>query len=391
MNQPTNDIAIIGAGIGGLCAALGLARGGQRVRVYEQAAELGEVGAGISLAPNAVKGLRFLGLEAQIEAQADEPMEQLTRHYATGEPLVTIDRHNTRMQFGAGYLQMHRADLHAALVDALREVQSDAIVLSHRLEAVDASAGGATLRFASGAETRASVLIGADGLRSVVRDKVFATAGGDYAGVVAWRGLVPTERFNGYPLKPGSSVFVGPDKIFVRYPVRLGQVQNFVAFTREPEWAAEGWTQTGSTAALRENFDDFHEEVLQTIDALGNDRCHRWGLFERKPLPRWVQGSVALLGDAAHPMLPWFGQGAATAIEDGVVLARALIESDDVPTGLLRYERARRERVTEIHHESSLGGERLLTAHKTLLKAEPVRTEDTLGMTLYDPGTVSIE
>ena len=388
--RPVTTIAIAGAGIGGLCAAVGLARAGRPVTVFEQAPELGDVGAGISLAPNAVKGLRHLGLEAAVEAAADEPLEQFTRHYATGEPLVTIDRHNTRHQFGAGYLQMHRADLHALLVAALNEAQPGAVQLNHRLDGVQAADDGAVLAFTNGAEVHVDLLIGADGLRSIVRDKVFAARGGEYAGVVAWRGLVPTDAFGDYELPAGSSVFVGPERIFVRYPVRHGTVQNFVAFTREPNWAAEGWTQRGDAAALRQHFEDFHDEVLRTIDAMGADDCFRWGLFERKPLERWVRGPVALLGDAAHPMLPWFGQGAATAIEDGVVLARSLTEAPDISTGLGWYERARRERVTEIHHESSLGGERLLNAYKTLLQTEPVRTEDTLGMTLYDPGTVAL-
>ncbi|MEM1261295.1 MAG: FAD-dependent monooxygenase [Pseudomonadota bacterium] len=382
--------AIVGAGIGGLCAAVGLARAGRAVSVYEQAGELGEVGAGISLAPNAVKGLRHLGLESKVEQLADEPLEQYTRHYQTGEPLVTIERHNTRAQLGAGYLQMHRADLHALLVDALRSLQPDAIKLGHRLSGVANESGVAALTFENGDKDEADVLIGADGLRSIVRESVFAARGGDYAGVVAWRGLVPTEVLGGYPLLDGSNVFVGPQRIFVRYPVRRGAVQNFVAFTREAEWAAEGWSQKGNRAALRSHFEDFHPEVLATIDGLGDASCYRWGLFERKPLERWVKGPVALLGDAAHPMLPWFGQGAATAIEDGVVLARSLIEAPTTHDGLVWYERARRERVTEIHHESSLGGERLLNAYKTLMKSEPVRTEDTLGMTLYDPGTVAL-
>ncbi|MEM8983356.1 MAG: FAD-dependent monooxygenase [Pseudomonadota bacterium] len=381
---------IVGAGIGGLCAALGLARAGRRVTVFEQAPELGEVGAGISLAPNAMKGLRHIGLESNVETLADEPLEQYTRHYQTAEPLVTIDRHNTRDQLGAGYLQMHRADLHDLLVAALREVQADAIKLGYRLSGVDSADDGATLHFDNGEQHTADVVIGADGLRSIVRETVFAARGGDYAGVVAWRGLVPTEALGDVALLDGSNVFVGPQRIFVRYPVRRGAIQNFVAFTREPDWAAEGWTQKGSRSALRSHFEDFHPEVLATIDALGDAACFRWGLFERKPLDRWVKGSVALLGDAAHPMLPWFGQGAATAIEDGVVLARSLVEAPTIHDGLLWYERARRERVTEIHRESSLGGERLLNAYKTLLKAEPVRTEDTLGMTLYDPGTVAL-
>ncbi|MFK7954592.1 MAG: FAD-dependent monooxygenase [Lysobacterales bacterium] len=390
MTQHTQEVAIIGGGIGGLSLALGLAKHGVKPTVYEQAAVHSEVGAGISLAPNAMKGLRFLGVEPAITELADEPMEQYTRHYASGEALVTIDRHNTASQYGASYLQMHRADLQTVLLDALAKVAPGCIKLNHRLEGIEEHADGVTLSFADGNSVETPLVVAADGLRSVTREAIFGELGAKYSGIVAWRGLIPTEALGGATLLPHSNVFVGPDRIFVRYPVRNGEIQNCVAFTREPEWQAEGWMEKGSLTELREHFEDFHSDVQTLLDAFVSDECYRWGLFEREPLPHWVQGRVAALGDAAHPMLPWFGLGAASAIEDAVVLARTLTEISPVGESLKRYENARYDRVTQIHRESMAGGERLLTAHKTLFKAEPVKTEDTLGMTQYDPGTVAL-
>ncbi len=390
MTSNTQHIAIVGGGIGGLTLALGLARSGLKPVIYEQAIEHSEVGAGISLAPNAMKGLRFLGVEDAIIERADEPMEQYTRHYASGEPLVTIDRHNTASQYGASYLQMHRADLQTVLLEALEKVAPGCIKLGHRLAAISHTENSIELNFADRGPVSTPLLVAADGLRSVTRETVFGQQGADYSGIVAWRGLIPTAALGDAELLPYSNVFVGPDRIFVRYPVRRGQIQNCVAFTRESQWQAEGWMEKGSLAELREHFADFHSDVKILLDAFQSDECYRWGLFERQPLPQWVNGRVAVLGDAAHPMLPWFGLGAATAIEDAVVLARALSEFDDTDEALKRYEAARYDRVTQIHKESLAGGERLLSAHKTLFKAEPVKTEDTLGMTQYDPGTVAL-
>lgn len=384
------QVAVVGGGIGGLALALGLARQGWQPQVFEQAREHAEVGAGISLAPNAVKGLRFLGLESAVEKLADEPLDQLTRHYQTGKPLVTIDRRNTTQRYGAKYLQMHRADLQHVLLTALTSAAGECVNLDHRLTDLLQDRQGVELSFEGRDPLRADLVVGADGLRSTTRRAVFGGGEANYAGTVAWRGLVPTHQIRGVDLLPGSSVFVGPQRLFVRYPVRHGQVQNFVAFTRESQWHAEGWSEVGELSKLQDLFADFHPEVEGVLSAYGQATCHRWGLFERPPLPKWVSRRVALLGDAAHPMLPWFGLGAATAVEDAVVLARALKQFDQTTEALSRYEQARYDRVTKIHRESLAGGERLLSAYQTLLQAEPLKTEDTLGMTLYDPGTVAL-
>ena len=382
------EIAIVGAGIGGLALALGLARSDRRVRVYEQAPELREIGAGVSLSPNAVKGLRYLGLGERLEAMADEPPTQVTRHYATGKVLVNFRRHNTREQLGAPYLQAHRADLHDLMRERLAELQPDALVLGKELTVVsDDSAGAWVLGFADGSQAGASLLIGADGLKSTVRREVFSEPEPEFSGFVAWRGLVTRDELGAEQSRPGSMVFVAPGRMFVRYPVRHGALQNFVAFSRAESWTAEGWSQTGDIDTVREVFSDFHDDARVVLRAFSGRRCHKWGLFSRLPLPGWVRGRATVLGDAAHPMLPWLGQGAAMAIEDAVVLCRALIEFKDSGEALRRYEQARRQRAMVIHRESLHGGERLMQQDPDELARRPVVTEETLGLSHYDPAT----
>ena len=387
MSAP-EQIAIVGAGIGGLALALGLARAGRSVRVYEQAPELREIGAGVSLSPNAVKGLRYLGVGERLEALADAPPTQVTRHYANGRVLVNFRRHNTREQLGAPYLQAHRADLHELLRGGLFALQPDALVLGRELTAVSQdSAGAYVLGFAGGSQARADLLVGADGLKSIVRREVFSEPEPEFSGFVAWRGLVARDALGAEQSRPGSMVFVAPGRMFVRYPVRHGKLQNFVAFSRAERWTAEGWSQTGDIDTVRDVFADFHDDARIVLRAFSGRRCHKWGLFSRRPLPRWVKGRSTVLGDAAHPMLPWFGQGAATAIEDAVIVCRALIRFEDPDEALRRYENARRGRVTVIHRESLSGGDRLMQQDPDELARKPVVTEDTLGLSRYDPAT----
>lgn len=388
-------IAIVGAGIGGLAAGIALHRAGYSVEIFEQAAAIGEVGAGLSLTPNAMKALTWLGVEPAVRPLADEPPQQITRHYASGEVLVRFDRSDTVARWGAPYLQIHRADLHAVLLRHFVTQCGGKVHTGQKLISLQSNDGGAPaeLAFASGDSLQAQAVIGADGLKSVVRRALFGDDAPRFERFVAWRGLVPRERLGALELSAGSAVFAGPGRLFVRYPVRHGALMNFVAFARVETWAGESWSQTGDIAEPRAVLADFHPEVHAILDATPAGRCHKWGLFARDPLPSWTRGVTTLLGDAAHPMLPWFGQGAASALEDAVVLGRCLLEGDspkEINTGFRRYEQARLPRVTMLQRESAAGGERLVGMRPEMLSNASVVNEDSLGIFAYDPVCASL-
>lgn len=388
-------IAIVGAGIGGLAAGIALHRAGYSVEIFEQADAIGEVGAGLSLTPNAMKALTWLGVEPAVRPLADEPPQQITRHYASGEVLVRFDRSDTVARWGAPYLQIHRADLHAVLLRHFVTQCGGKVHTGRKLISLQSNDGGAPaeLAFASGESLQAQAVIGADGLKSVVRRALFGDDAPRFERFVAWRGLVPRERLGALELSAGSAVFAGPGRLFVRYPVRHGALMNFVAFARVETWAGESWSQTGDVAEPRAVLADFHPEVHAILDATPAGRCHKWGLFARDPLPSWTRGVTTLLGDAAHPMLPWFGQGAASALEDAVVLGRCLLEGDspkEINTGFRRYEQARLPRVTMLQRESAAGGERLVGMRPEMLSNASVVNEDSLGIFAYDPVCASL-
>lgn len=381
-------IGIIGAGIGGISAAIALRLAGYDPIVFEQAPAITEIGAGISLSPNAVKGLHWLGVSKSLGAIADEPTQQITCHYQTGKTLVRFDRTSTTEQYGAPYWQMHRADLQTALLARLYELSPKALRLNHVFQSFKKKDCELELLFANNKNCRVAALIGADGLKSNVRAQYFDKNEANFSGFVAWRGLVPAALLRERNFCAGSAVFAGPGRIFVRYPIRQGALMNYIAFTKASRWEAESWSQTGSTTDMQAALADFHPEVQAILTANPHGQCHKWGLFAREPLSQWCKGALALLGDAAHPMMPWFGQGAACAIEDAVVLGRCVSEclhSKDLPHAFLRYQNTRLNRVTMIHREALAGGERLAGMQPELLSNESVRNEDSLGIFNYDP------
>ncbi len=383
-------IGIVGGGIGGLALALALARAGARPLVFEQASVLAEVGAGISLSPNAVKGLWYLGLGERLAELADQPRLQRTRHYQTGETLISIDRGDTPERYGAPYYQMHRADLHALLMENLLAHDAQAVQLDRRLQGIDESAQAVTLKFAEASPAQLDLVIAADGLRSPIRELHFGESQPEFTGYVAWRGLVAGAELEQLDLAEGSSVLAAPGRLFVHYPVRHGQIRNYVAFARTGQWTPESWSEPAEAEEVLEVFADFHPEAAAIVQRTRPGGCNKWGLFARPPVPQWVTDRVALLGDAAHPMLPWFGQGAATAIEDAVVLSRALVLSATPDEALRRYQQARQSRLEEIYEESMLGGERLAGEDTAALADRPPRTEDSLGISSYDPATAPV-
>jgi salicylate hydroxylase len=383
-------IGVVGAGIGGLSAALALLQAGFRVRVYEQAPQLAEVGAGLSLSPTAVHGLNHLGLHDVLERKAYKPEDQCVRHYADARPLVWINRGRDLLEkYGERYYLIHRADLHDGLAARVRALDPAAIVLNRRCSAVRQDPGGVSIEFASGETDRVDLLIGADGSRSFVRHELFGALEPQYTGYIAWRGLVPMELVPREILEPPSGVFVGPGHLVNRYPVRNGELLNFVAFAERKAWAEEGWSIRSTVDELLTEFDGWTHWVRRFMELVPPHLLFKWGLFDREPLAAWSKGRVTLLGDAAHPVLPFLGHGAVLAIEDGVVLARAFTASSSVEEALHRYEAARRERASFVVHESRKAGKQF---HAPDTDSYAKRTsgraaDEGLGLFAYNPVT----
>ena len=351
------DIGIIGAGIGGLAAALALQRAGFRPQVLEQAPVLAEVGAGLSLSPSAAHALNHLGLAETLRTRAYHPEDQCVRHYKDARPLSWINRGRSLVEkYGERYYLIHRADLHDALAAAVRGNDPAAIELGRRCRRLAQDATGVEIEFEDGSRRRFDALVGADGSRSIVRHEIFGALEPEYTGYIAWRGLVPMELVPPEILEPPSGVFVGPGHLVNRYPVRGGRLLNFVAFAERQTWTEEGWSIRSTVEELVEEFAGWTPWVLRFMERVPPNQLFKWGLFDREPLACWTQGRVTLLGDAAHPILPFLGHGAVLAIEDGVVLARAMAAAEGLDEAFARYEQARRERAAFVVLESRKAG-----------------------------------
>ena len=383
----SEEVLIIGAGLGGLTLALALAHRGITASVCEQADELGEVGAGITLSPNSSSVFDRLGLGEEIRALGVVPERQLVQHWRTGEVL----RENLRgaameERYGAPYLHIHRADLHALLARRLEAVQPGAVRLGHRL--VDCDAGGRAL-FDNGARLKAKVLVGADGLHSAVRRALFGSVDPQFTGQVAWRGLMRADDLPSDIAGMTPGIHVGPGRLFMRYPVRDGRLLNYAAFVELEGWEEESWSIRSSPEELLAHFHGWDRLVRTIIAATPPDQCHKWALFTREPLASWIAGRATLLGDAAHAMLPFLGQGAGTAIEDAMVLARC-IAGFGREEALRRYEAARLERTTMVQTQSRLLGMTFQGKDPAALGRGPLRNEEALGLFDYDANRVPV-
>ncbi|MBP6514731.1 MAG: FAD-dependent monooxygenase [Steroidobacteraceae bacterium] len=334
-------IIVVGAGIGGLATALGLLRAGHVVRVYEQARELGEVGAGLTITPNGGKALAWLGLGPALDSILSEPESGAIRHFATGELLVPLLAEDARGRYGGPLGHVHRADLHAALVRAVRAIDPDCIEAGRELVGLRQDGDAVLASFADGGQDSARLLVGCDGVRSRVRELLFGDGGAQFAGFVAWRGLIRSDSLPEPMRSPPLAMWLGPGRMFMRYRLRGGELFNYVATARLDTWAEEGWSVRDSVEGLLERFGHFEPTVIEAIRATPPDRLFRWGIFGRRPLEHWSVGGATLLGDAAHGMPPFLGQGAVAALEDAVVLARCVTAAASPTEALQRYEQAR--------------------------------------------------
>jgi len=337
-------VAVVGAGLGGLNAAIALIQRGFDVTIYEQADALGEIGAGIQLSPNASRVLMALGLDRAFEAIAFEPERHVVRNWKTGSTVSATQMKGVfRSQYGAGYFGAHRADFHAVLQ---RAVPADCIRLNATCTAVSQHADRAVLSFADGRTADADVVIGADGIRSAVRAALYGPDAPRFTGHIVWRGLVPTDALPKRLIDPDMTAWFGPKGTVVHYYVRRGEIVNWIAHY-EADWREESWSVESDWREAAQAYEGWHPLLAELFSR--TQRCYKWALYDRDPLPRWTDGRVTLLGDAAHPMLPYLAQGAAQAIEDGYVLAEMLAAHRSDPLeALLAYQQARLPRTSRI-------------------------------------------
>lgn len=346
LTTATNSRAlVIGGGIGGLAFALALQRRRIPVAVYERAPELGEVGAGVMLTPNATRALEHLGVLGEVEAAATAPGVTRVRHFQTGELLSTTDLGEAfTRQHGHRYYCAHRVDIHSALLRAVLSNDPQCVHTSHDFFDSRQIEGRVQAQFRNGVTVNGRLLVGCDGVRSVVRPMIGFQDGAKFTNNIAWRGLIPVEDLPAHQRGPEITIWSGPKRHVVEYTIRNGRIKNYVAIANSPAWEDEGWSKRSNVDAALNEFEEWHPDVRAIIAATPPDTGYVWGLFDRDPLDHWSKGLLTLLGDAAHPMLPFLAQGAAMAIEDAVVLARCLAKSTEVSDALEGYERLRRER-----------------------------------------------
>jgi salicylate hydroxylase len=352
MVQPggTPEIVILGGGIGGLAAAAFLGRAGLASTLYEQAAELKEVGAGLVLAPNAARMLRRLGVLDDVvrhAVQLDIGWE--FRRWQDGTVLSAEDlATNCARLYGEHTYTAYRPDLVEVLANA---VPAGTVRLGTRCTDLALPGERPTLRFEDGAVVEADVVIGADGVHSVVRHALTGSPNPTYSGMCAFRALVPAENAPPLARRNAQTLWLGPDHHLVHYPIAAGKMVNLFGCAPAGDYTRESWTATATLGEFLAEFDGWDPRLLDLIHAAGTPG--RWALLDRAPLTRWSHGPVTLLGDAAHPMFPFYGQGAAQAIEDAAVLAQCLAaDLADPVRALRRYEALRIPRTTKLQQVS---------------------------------------
>jgi salicylate hydroxylase len=377
------NIAIVGGGIGGLFAANALLAQGLQVSVYEQAPALGEVGAGVFLTPNSVRQLERAGLGPAVEQWGARVGSGSCYFRHDGSPIAPVqvtDSSGWNATFG-----MHRADLVELLADALPD---NVVHTGHRCTGFEQRDDVARVTFSNGTVAEADVIVAADGIHSELRPYVFPPSNPVFSGSVAYRGVLPLERIPDWPTDAWL-MWLGKAKHFLTFPVRAGQLINYVGFVPADEQMKESWSSPGDPDVLRREFAGWDPRIETLLKQV--QMTFRWALYDREPLPTWTRGRLSLLGDAAHPMLPHLGQGANQSIEDGMALATILARADrtTVPAALAAYERLRRERVAQVQRGARENGMRYDSAYADLaVRDAEIAAHAAFRRKLYDHDVV---
>ncbi|OTP76203.1 FAD-dependent monooxygenase [Caballeronia sordidicola] len=368
----STSIAIIGGGLAGLATAQALAARGIRSMIFEAAPALGEIGAAVGTSPQANKALAAIGLHDQVASVANVSPGIYTRNMQDGQFLEYRDARQAAARFGAPFYTFHRADLLDALV---KGIDPSAIHLGHRLSNVTQGEDGVSLAFANGVEVKADIVIGADGVRSVVRQALYGADTPTYTGQMAWRALLKGSDVPRECLEPNGHVqWIGPGRHFIAYYIRGEEVVNIVSQQDTEQWVEESWSARGDPSEMRASFPDAEPRMKVLLDLVKD--CSKWGLFTRPLTSDWGHGRIQLIGDAAHAMLPNVGQGACQAFEDAYILARWLDAcQDDFAEAFRSFRRIRIPRVHAVqrlamaaarfkHMQNSVGQKELLAAGK---------------------------
>jgi salicylate hydroxylase len=383
MNASRPSVAIIGGGIGGLFAANALIAHGLHVKVYEQAPALGEVGAGVFITPNSVRQLERVGLGPAVAkwgARVGAGSQYFREDGSAIAPVQVTDSSGWNATFG-----MHRADLVGLLAAGL---SADVVHTGHRAVGFTQDDKAARVRFDNGIVAEADIVVGCDGIHSELRPHVFPPSDPVFSGTVAYRGLVPHAAVPHWP-KDAWQMWLGRGKHFLVFPVRAGELVNYVGFVPADAQMKESWTAQGDPDELRANFAGWDPRIEGLLAHV--QTTFKWALYDREPLPVWTKGRLTLLGDAAHPMLPHLGQGANQSIEDGMALATILSRTDreSAPAALVAYEKLRRERVAGVQRGARENGLRYDTMHGDVAKRDAeIVAHASFRKTIYDHDVV---